>query len=218
MNSTILSLARTNAVLGELSIVALERLLQLGQPIALLPQQVLVRQGDLSECAYLILDGELEVEVETAYGAVSVARISRGALVGEIGVFTGLPRNATVRACCIVRALKLGHSSLLDAGNSDPTILRSIIGQLGAQIARFNSAIGLYTSAVSALEQNSFDVKILDELQRPGPELADFAQHFRRMAEHLVRRRPTIGDGERRCHSAGDVTKRPTRHLDRKSI
>jgi phosphoserine phosphatase RsbU/P len=189
MDSTILSLARSNMVLGELSPSTVGRLLQEGQTVEIPPQAVLVQQGDFSSCAYLILDGELEVQVETAYGSVSVARVSRGTLVGEIGVFTGLPRNATVRACSAVHALRFDSTNLLDAANDEPAMLRSIIGRLGNQIARFNGAIGLYTSAVIALEQDSFDVNILDELQQPGPELVDFAQHFRQMAEQLVRRR-----------------------------
>jgi phosphoserine phosphatase RsbU/P len=189
MDSTILSLARSNPILGELSLATVERLLRQGQTVAIPPQGVLVRQGDLSDCAFLILDGELEVQVETAYGAVGVAHVSRGTLIGEIGVFTGLPRNATVRALGAVQALRFEHANLLEASNSNPAILRSIIARLGSQMARFNSAIGLYTSAVTALEQNTFDVHILDELQQPGPELVDFAQHFRRMAEQIIRRR-----------------------------
>ena len=173
MDSTILSLARSNTVLGELSLSTIKQLLQEGQAVEIPPQAVLVQQGDLSNCAYLILDGELEVQVETAYGPVSVAQVSRGTLVGEIGVFAGLPRNATVRACSAVRALRFDRTNLLDAANDGPAILHSVIGRLGSQIARFNSAIGLYTSAVSALERDSFDVNILDELQQPGPELVD---------------------------------------------
>ncbi len=68
-------------------------------------------------------------------------------------------------------------------------MLLSVIGRLGSQISRFNSIIGLYTNAVAALEQNNFDVSILDELKQPAPELLDFAQHFRRMAEQIVERR-----------------------------
>lgn len=189
MDRESLNVAKANAVLGELSSVTLERLLRMAQPIELPPQELLVRQGDHSDCAYLILEGELEVQVETAYGAVGIARVSRGTLVGEIGVFAGLPRNATIRARCAVNALRFDRANLLEAGNTDPAILRSIIGRLGSQITRFNNAIGLYTSAVAALEQDSFDVNILDELQQPSPELVDFAQHFRRMAEQIVRRR-----------------------------
>jgi phosphoserine phosphatase RsbU/P len=189
-NDSILTLARSSPILAALSPDAVERLLRLAKPIDLGMQQVLVRQGDRSNCAYLILDGELEVYVETAFGEVSIAHTSKGALIGEIGVFADLPRNATVRASGGgVRALRFDRADLLDAGDAHPALLRSVIGRLGALVTRFNNAIGLYTNAVAALEQDDFDISILDGLRQPGPELADFAVHFRRMAEQIVQRR-----------------------------
>lgn len=185
----LLTLARSNAVLGGLSLDTLERLLKFGEQVELAPQETLVRQGDRSDCAYFILEGDLNVQVDSAYGAVLVARVSRGDLVGEIGVFAGLHRNATVRASGTVRALRFDRAHLIDAGNNDPALLRSVIGRLASQISRFNNTIGLYTNAISALEQDNFDASILDELNQPGPELVDFTQHFRRMAEQIVQRR-----------------------------
>jgi sigma-B regulation protein RsbU (phosphoserine phosphatase) len=185
----ILTLARSNTILGGLSAAAIERLLELGQPVEIGAQEVLVRQGDRSDCAYLILEGDLEVLVNTAYGEVLLARVSKGVLIGEIGVFADLPRNATVRARGSVRALRFERAHLLDAGDTNPALLRSVISRLGGQIGRFNNAIGLYTNAVTALEQDKFDLGILDALRQPGPELVDFAQHFRHMAEQIVQRR-----------------------------
>jgi phosphoserine phosphatase RsbU/P len=189
MDDSLLTLARSNALLGELSSVTIARLLTLGQTVELAGQEILIKQGDQSDCAYLILDGNLDIQVSTDYGEVLVARVSEGALVGEIGAFAELPRNATIRACGHVRALRLSRAHLLEAGNTDPAFLRSIIGRLGGQISRFNSVIALYTNAVAALEQDNFDISILDELKQPSPELIDFAEHFRRMADHITRRR-----------------------------
>jgi phosphoserine phosphatase RsbU/P len=189
VDHSLLALARANPILRGLASVTIKRLLSLGQKVEIAPQVALVRQGDQSDCAYLILDGDLEVRVSTAYGEVLVAQATRGSLIGEIGAFADLPRNATVRASSTVRALRLDRASLLDAGDADPSLLRSVITQLGSRIGRFNNAIGLYTNAVAALEQDDFDVRILDELKHPSPELVDFTQHFRRMAEQIIRRR-----------------------------
>jgi phosphoserine phosphatase RsbU/P len=120
---------------------------------------------------------------------VPLARVSAGALIGEIGVFAELPRTATVRAEVAARVLRLGRADLLRASDKDPELSRSIIGRLGGQIANFNHALGLYTNAVSALERDDFDLSILDQLRKPIPELLDFAQSFRRMAEQIVRQR-----------------------------
>ena len=188
-DGSILTLARSNTILGNVSSITIERLLGHGQPVEIDPRQVLIRQGDFSDCAYLILDGELEIAVNTAHGEVHFARVSRGALIGEIGVFADLPRNATVRACTSVRAMRFPRAHLLAAGDSDPALLRSVNSGLGRLISRFNNAIGLFTNAVAALEQGNFDANILDALRQPSPELVDFAQHFRRMAEQIVHRR-----------------------------
>jgi sigma-B regulation protein RsbU (phosphoserine phosphatase) len=187
--ATILSLAQSNAVLGRLSPSTLDELLRRGEVLELGANQTLVRQGDASDCAYLILNGALDIQVESNYGEVHLAHIGRGALIGEIGVFADLSRTATVRTQSPVRVMKFDREPLLRAGDSDPVLLRSVIKGLGRQIGTFNHAIGLYTNALSALERRDVDLRILDELLHPIPEIMNFAHSFRRMAEQIVLRR-----------------------------
>jgi phosphoserine phosphatase RsbU/P len=182
-------LARSNPVLARLSSDTVMYLVQTGATVEVSAGDFLIRQGDSSDCAYLVLEGELDVIVVTTYGEVPLARVSAGALIGEIGVFAELPRTATVRAHNGARVLRLDRARLLSAGDTDPDLLRSIISRLGGQIANFNHAIGLYTNAVSALERDDFDLSILDQLRKPAPELLDFGQSFRRMAEQILRQR-----------------------------
>jgi sigma-B regulation protein RsbU (phosphoserine phosphatase) len=183
------SLVRSNPVLARLAPSTAAHLIEAGKAVDLRPGDILIRQGDSSDCAYLVLEGELEIRVDTSYGEVPLAHVSAGALIGEIGAFAQLPRTATVRAAGAGRVLRLDRADLLRAGDTDPELSRSIIGRLGGQIASFNHAIGLYTNAVSALERDDFDLSILDQLRKPVPELLDFAQSFRRMAEQIVRQR-----------------------------
>ena len=182
-------LVRSNPVLARLAPATIANLIQAGEIVQLRPGDILIRQGDSSDCAYLVLEGELEIRVDTTYGEVPLAHVSAGALIGEIGVFAGLPRTATVRAQSAGRVLRLDRAHLLQASDTDSELSRSIIGRLGGQIANFNHAMGLYTNAVTALERDDFDLSILDELRKPVPELVDFAQSFRRMAEQIVRQR-----------------------------
>jgi serine phosphatase RsbU (regulator of sigma subunit) len=163
-------------------------LLDRGELLDLGADQTLMRQGERSESAYLILAGDLDIEVDTAHGNVHLARISAGAFVGEIGVFADLPRTATVSTRSRVRALKFDRSLLLRAGESDPKLLLSVIKGLGRQIGNFNYAMGLYSNALIALERDDFDLRILDALPHPIPELANFAQSFRRVAEQTMLR------------------------------
>src|SRR5271156_1625362 len=60
--------------------------------------ETVVSQGDASDCAFILLEGEADVVVETSYGPVMLAPLSTGHFFGEIGALAGLPRTATVRA------------------------------------------------------------------------------------------------------------------------
>ena len=71
------------------------------------PGEVLMHKGEPADCAYVILEGEVEVMGATSTGDFVVATLGRNAMPGEIGVFTDAPRTATVRAKGPVRALRI---------------------------------------------------------------------------------------------------------------
>jgi serine phosphatase RsbU (regulator of sigma subunit) len=150
---------------------------------------VLVRQGEVSDAAYLVVAGEVQVTVDSAFGQVHLARLPARSLIGDLGVFANLPRTATVRAAGTVSALRIRRDTLLEAGRENPNLLLSVIGQLGQRLGAVNQAVGFYTNALAALERHDFDPAILDTLLNPLPELIDFAQTFRRMAEQIILRR-----------------------------
>lgn len=62
------------------------------------PDQVLFHQGDVGDAAYIIVEGEAKVLVETAGGEIEVAALGRNDFVGEIAILCDVPRTATVRA------------------------------------------------------------------------------------------------------------------------
>jgi len=59
----------------------------------------IIRQGDVADEFFIVVDGEVEIERTNSSGVVEhLARIGRGGYFGEIGLLHGLPRTATVRA------------------------------------------------------------------------------------------------------------------------
>lgn len=171
------------------SVETLARLVGAGELRHFRSGDVLVRQGETSDAAYLIVDGEVEVTVDSSFGQVHLAHLPAKSLIGDFGVFANLPRTATVRAAADVRALRIGRDAMLVAGRENPELLLSVIAQLGQRIGAVNQAVGFYTNALAALERHDFDPAILDTLLNPLPELIDFAQTFRRMAEQIILRR-----------------------------
>jgi sigma-B regulation protein RsbU (phosphoserine phosphatase) len=181
-------LATANPLLGQMSERALKSLMTCSVLVKIGAGEHLVRQGAPSDAAYLLVDGEVDALIENSYGSVHLGRSSAGAVLGEIGVFTDLPRNASVIARGPIRALRFARDDILMAANDSPAFLRSIMGKLGQYIYTYNNAIGFFTNALAAIEQRNFDLGILNDLMYPVPELINFSQTFRRIAEQIILR------------------------------
>jgi phosphoserine phosphatase RsbU/P len=153
------------------------------------PDAVLMVQGDASDFAMLILEGEVTVSAESARGAIPVSTLHAPSLVGELGAFAQLPRSATARASTPVTALRFGRAALVEVAHATPSLLIDVISRMGERMRKFNGTISLYTEALGALERHTFDPALLEELRNPIPDLADFGQTFGRMAEQIILRR-----------------------------
>ena len=95
-----------------------------------------IRQGDVGDFAYLVLDGTVRVEVETSAGRVDVATLGAGSLVGEIGAFAETKRTASVISTTGLRCRALPCASA-----NHPPLLRTIAPQARASsIAASSSA------------------------------------------------------------------------------
>lgn len=99
------------------------------------PGDVLMRQGEPADCAYVILDGEVEVLGATSTGDFVVATLGRNSMPGEIGVFTDAPRTATVRAKGPVRALRISPEVFLQLASGRPDRALHVMRQLSTHIA-----------------------------------------------------------------------------------
>lgn len=164
-------------------------LLETGQLVEFAEGQLLVKQGEVSDFALVLIDGVADVLVETKYGPVILASLTAPALVGEIGVFTSVSRTASIRAKTPVRTIRITGDVLHRVGEENPRFLSAIMTQLGRRLETFNKAIGFYSHALTALERDEFDLTLLDDLMHPLPELVDFSRSFRNLAEQILVRR-----------------------------
>ena len=86
---------------------------------------MVMREGDLEDWLYVVVDGELEV-VRADRRAV----IGAGGVVGELAVLDPMPRSATVRAttdCLLFRLDKIAFDEVL---GERPEVARGVIREL----------------------------------------------------------------------------------------
>ena len=69
--------------------------------------QDLCVQGADGDSAFIIIEGDAEVIVDSPNGPMTVAAMGRNDVVGEIAILCDVPRTATVRATTDLTALKI---------------------------------------------------------------------------------------------------------------
>ena len=187
--SDIAALLHSDPLFAKTDLAALTKLLGRGRFLTLRQSDVLLGQDEASDAAYIVIEGTASIRVETSYGRVDLSTVSAPVLVGEIGVFTGIPRTATIEAVTPLRVLRIESSELQEFGSENPQFLAAVMLQVGRRFQTFNKAVGFYSNALQALRQDDFDLRLLDDLKTPLPELVDFTHSFRRLAEEIIERR-----------------------------
>jgi sigma-B regulation protein RsbU (phosphoserine phosphatase) len=187
--SDIAAIVHCHPLFAETDLAAITKLLARGRLLALRPGEVLLDQGEASDAAYIVIEGSASIRIETSYGRVNLSTVSAPALVGEIGALMGVQRTATIEATKPLRALRIDGGDLQKFGSENPRFLARVMMQVGNRFQTFNQAIGFYSNALQALRQHNFDLRLLEDLKAPLPELADFTHSFRRLAEEIIERR-----------------------------
>jgi CRP-like cAMP-binding protein len=84
--------------------------------------QILIRQGEVGDCMYVIQKGQVAVFREKDGQEVGLAVLGEGEIFGEMAVFEREVRSATVRALGEVRALTVDKKNFLRRIQEDPSL------------------------------------------------------------------------------------------------
>jgi MFS family permease len=101
---------------------ALEQLARTAVEVSFGTGAVIVREGDVAECLYVLVEGEVEVTASGEGGGPErvLRRMSAPSYFGEIGVLERIPRTATVTAVGTCRCEQIDGETLLDSLTSAP--------------------------------------------------------------------------------------------------
>ncbi len=103
--------------------------------------QVLIRQGEVGDCMYVIQKGQVEVLAEKNGGEVQLAVLGEGEIFGEMAVFEREVRSATVRALGEVRALTVDKKNFLRRIQEDPSLAFRLMQTMSRRIRELNNEI-----------------------------------------------------------------------------
>jgi CRP/FNR family transcriptional regulator, cyclic AMP receptor protein len=102
----------------------------------------LMHQGDAGDCCYIITSGVVRVVLFSANGReITLDYLEAGAVVGEIALFDGLDRTATVIAHVAVETLRLDRSVLLAILADRPAFALKLLNQMALRLRQANATI-----------------------------------------------------------------------------
>ena len=111
-----LALVRKIPFFTPLPAPAMERVMTNMTPVQVGPGEVLIREGDVGDFFYVIVEGEVEVTSQGKH----LGTLGPGAYVGEIALLRDVPRTATVVARTPLRLLGLHREPFLLAVTGHP--------------------------------------------------------------------------------------------------
>ena len=98
--------------------------------------EVLFEAGDAADSAYVIMEGKVEIVVETGAGPVVEGVLGRNELFGELAVLTSSPRSAAIRACSGLVALRITGEMFLRLLAENPEVALDVMRQLSDKLVR----------------------------------------------------------------------------------
>ncbi|MFC2029390.1 cyclic nucleotide-binding domain-containing protein [Chloroflexota bacterium] len=109
--------------------------------------EVIIRQGEVGDCMYVIQEGEVEVIAEGDDRDVHLATLGDGAFFGEMAIFEREVRSATVRALGSVRVLTVEKKTFLRRIHEDPSLAYRMVQSMSGRIRELNAEVARMGSA-----------------------------------------------------------------------
>lgn len=107
--------------------------------------EIIIRQGDVGECMFVIQEGKVEILLEKEDQEVPLAVKGEGDFIGEMAIFDRDVRSATVRALGMVRVLTVDKKNFLRRIHQDPSLAFRIVETMSQRIRALNEEVARLT-------------------------------------------------------------------------
>jgi flavin-dependent dehydrogenase len=124
---------RADRMEGTMNLGELGKVYQTGDTI--------VREGEVGDCMYVIQSGKVEVVKQNGSQEVRLAELAEGDFFGEMALFDGDVRSATVRPLGEVRVLTVDKKVLLRKIHEDPSLAFRIMQRMSGRIRDLDSHV-----------------------------------------------------------------------------
>jgi CRP-like cAMP-binding protein len=115
----------------------------------------LFHEGDYGDAAYIILEGEADILVDTPQGAVKVASLGRNDIIGEIAVLCDVPRTATVVAHSDLETLRVSKDGFYHLVTQFPQVGIEVMAELASRLHHTTQALTVARAKLNELDRGN---------------------------------------------------------------
>jgi CRP/FNR family cyclic AMP-dependent transcriptional regulator len=101
----------------------------------------LFHQGDCGDAAYVILEGEADILVDTPRSAINIATLGKDDIIGEIAILCDVPRTATVVAHGDLDTLRVSKEGFFHLVTEFPQVGIEVMRALASKLHRTTEAL-----------------------------------------------------------------------------
>jgi len=172
---------RKSPLFQGLSDEELRQLMDNAEPVSLGAGDVLIKQGETGDSAYVVIKGEFEIRKQSGQSLIKIDVRNPGDVVGEMALLSRTPRNATVIAKTDGEALRIPQESFEELLSSSSTAAMAVLHWVMARLTQ-NEALLHQQEKMAAL--GTLSAGLAHELNNP-------AAAAQRSASQLKETQPT---------------------------
>ena len=132
---------RNSPLFEGLSDQELQLLVDNAKPISLRAGEALMKQGEPGDCAYVVLEGGLEVQKQSGQSLIKIDVRKPGEVIGEMSLLSNAPRSATVVALCDSETLCISKDDFETLLSTNPTATLAVLRWVMARLSQNESLL-----------------------------------------------------------------------------
>jgi CRP-like cAMP-binding protein len=103
--------------------------------------EIVVRQGDVGACMYVVQAGRVEVVSESDGRETRLCELGPGDIFGEMAIFEREVRSATVRTLEPARILTVDRRTFMRRVQEDPSLALNLLESLSHRVRRLDAEV-----------------------------------------------------------------------------
>lgn len=113
------------------------------------PGEIIVKQGEIGDCMYVIQDGAVDVLKEENGVQTVVDTMHTGDIFGEMAIIDHTVRSSTVRASTPVRILTIDKKTFIRRVQEDPSLALSVLKVMSQRVRNLDLEVAALKQELS---------------------------------------------------------------------